>query len=339
MACDYCAAVDLPKTTMQRDIGRKAIDLFVSLALGARSIDFVYSGGEPLCETNLLVDLTRYARRQTLSAGMSSSFVVKSNGTVLSKRIIDFLKLSEARLVVSVDGALEAHDKHRVTKTNCGTHAEATRTILAAIRNEINCSASLTVHPDVAEHVPENVRYLYDLGVRQIDIGPVYGTVSWSPEQIAALSQALNDVADFMQVVRRGGGQIEVGPLYQGSEHVGGKLAGCWGCKAAAATLAFLPDGQIAGCSALAMLSKKFPELIVGDVFGGIDQEAVSRVVQLAQATGEDRPSCRSCGAADNCSGGCLAFNYATRSSPLAPPDVYCATISQIPIAWERAWR
>lgn len=338
MGCDYCVATDLPKVTMTAEVGRKAIDLFVDLAAGGKSIEFVFTGGEPFMASGLLGDMTRYARYCTLDAGMLPSFVVKTNGTLLTSRAIEYLKLNEAKVVVSIDGMSSTHDKHRLNQKQGCTHAKVVGNLYKVLQNEINCSVSVTVHPDASSQVLENVRYLHGLGIEQLSVGPAYGTVRWSVDQIAGLSASLLDVARFMRDVRQTAGSLEVGPLYKESEHVAGKLSGIWGCNAASTNLAFLPDGRIAGCSALGMLTTKFPELVLGDVFEGLNQEVTDRMVRLAQADAADRPKCQSCETAENCAGGCLAFDYATSASPFTPPRVYCNTIATIPVACDLAW-
>jgi len=146
------------------------------------------------------------------------------------------------------------------------------------------------------------------------------------------------DVAGYMREVNSKDYQIDVGPLYRESEHVGGILSDRWGCQAASTNLAFLPNGQVTGCSALAMLISRFPELVLGDVFDGLNQLGIDHLLRLAQARGQDRPACQGCHVAVNCTGGCLAINYSTSGLALTPPDVYCQTISTIPEAWRRAW-
>lgn len=145
-------------------------------------------------------------------------------------------------------------------------------------------------------------------------------------------------VAGYVREVHNKGGNLDVGPFYRESEHIGGILADCWGCHAASTHLAFLPNGQITGCSVLAMMANRFPELILGDVFGGIEQQAVDHMIGLAQAIVEQRSLCHECHAASNCTGGCLAINYATTGIPLLPPPIYCSIIAAIPTAWQKAW-
>jgi uncharacterized protein len=202
----------------------------------------------------------------------------------------------------------------------------------------VECVASMTVHPSACATVLSNVRELQKLGLRRIDVGPAYGTVQWSEIQSQHFAESLAELAVLMKSERANGCFLEIGPLYQESEHVGDQLREAWGCKAGSSNLAFLPDGSIAGCSALAMLAPRFPHLLLGNIWNGMDSKAVRRLRQDAGAGVRRRLRCKRCPAQDNCAGGCLAINYATSGVPLKPPAFYCKTIAAIPKAWMVAW-
>ena len=136
---------------------------------------------------------------------------------------------------------------------------------------------ALQVHPLATGTVREGVCFLQGLGVEQIDVGPVYGTVGWTDRQIKGLCTSLIETAQFVRDLRTSGHRLEVGPVYRDTEHVGGILSDRWGCHAASSHLAFLPTGQISGCSALAMLAEAFPHLIIGNAFAGLDQQSIDR--------------------------------------------------------------
>lgn len=256
----------------------------------------------------------------------------------MTPAIINFLTTYCIKVVISIDGNTTIHDKHRHAMDGQGTHYVVRHSLLTLLRNNISCVASITVHPDSSSVLLDNVRYLHELGVEQIDIGPAYGTVTWKSIDNLNLVKSLMDVAGYMREVNSKSNRLDIGPLYQESEHVGGILSERWGCHAASTNLAFLPNGKIAGCSALAMLASRFPDLILGDVFDGLDQQAVNRLLHIAQATAEERSSCRKCKTASDCTGGCLAINYSTTGFALEPPQFYCDTISIISPAWHKAW-
>ena len=328
----------MPGPTMTESTGRKAIDLFVYLAQGGKTIEFTFTGGEPLLAFSTLEELTIYADRQTNKAGMQPFFVLKTNGTILDRSIIDFLRVNRVKVVVSIDGNPSTHDRHRRTSSGLKTHSIVCRNLLTLQQNDIQCVASVTVHPDTCELVGINVQYLHSLGCEHIDIGPVYGTAKWTTKDCHTLAQALMHIASYIRETRSKGFNIDVGPLYRDSEHVRGVLSDRWGCHAASTNLAFLPNGQVAGCSALAMIVRQFPELILGDIFSGLNQQAVDHMVSLAQTPEDKRPLCQGCDVARNCTGGCLAINLATNRTALVPPALYCTTIAAIPTAWHQAW-
>jgi uncharacterized protein len=338
LGCSYCIARDLPGPPMSIEIGQKAIDLIIYLAEGGKSIEFIFSGGEPLAEYPVLIDLIEYSNRRGHEAGMQISFVLKTNGTILNSDILGIIQKYSIKVVVSIDGTQIVHDKHRITSNGKGTHETVCRNIKSLLENQVKCSASITVHPDTAQFVKSGVQWLYDLGVENMDIGPAYGTVEWSDFESSNLSQSLMDVADYVRKLCNNGHRINVSPIERESEHVGNVLSNRWGCHAASTNLAFLPNGNISGCSALAMLAAKFPELIIGDVFNGIDQLSTDNLIMLAQTGGDDRAACKGCQTASNCTGGCLAINYSTTGLAMVPPKVYCKTISAIPEAWCYAW-
>ena len=137
MSCDYCIATNIPGPTMSRETGRKAIDMFVYLAQGGKYIEFTFTGGEPLIDFLILKDLTNYAEERTCEAGMQVHFVLKTNGTILNRDIIDFMRVHRIRVVVSIDGTSAVHDKHRRTVSGEGTHNLVCRNLLALLQNQI----------------------------------------------------------------------------------------------------------------------------------------------------------------------------------------------------------
>jgi len=338
LACSYCIARDLPKVTLSIEEGKEAIDLFIRLGYGASSAEFTLTGGEPLLVFPLVERLIRYAEEQAQAAGMDASFVLKTNGTILNDTIINFICVHRLKVVISIDGVPNVHDRHRLTKKHCPTHSIVLRNLMALLEHDVQCVASLTIHPDSCATLFDNVCRLHEIGIGHIDVGPAYGTVNWYESDISTMVDSLLDIGRYIRDVRSAGGELEVGPLYRFTEHVGGVLKDSWGCHAASTNLAFMPNGQIVGCSSLAMLATRYPELIIGDVVAGMYTAALDRFLELAQAGIQRRPYCQRCEAAPNCTGGCLAINLSQNGTSFSPPCFYCRTISIIPMAWSYAW-
>ena len=338
MRCTYCIARNIENATMSTQIGQKAIDLFVSMSTGAKQIEFIFTGGEPTLEFKTLKALTRYANEISKAAEIEANFILKTNGVLINDDVITFLKEYNFKAVISIDGDSTIHDKFRRLTDKKETHFTITENIKKLLNIGIPCSASYSVHPSQTLNIAENVKYLYDLGITNIDIGPLYGTVDWNDESVTDFINSLENVAYFIQRIRMRGEYIEVVPLSENSEHIGGILTDCWGCGAGLTQLAFLPNGKITGCSSLGMLAHKFPNLIIGDVDSGLDENALYNLQQQCQANIKDRDLCQNCGTAPNCSGGCSAINYAVNEEPFAVPQFYCKTIHSISKLWDIAW-
>ncbi len=336
--CDYCIAKDLPGPPMTKEIGYKAIDLFIYLSKGAKTIDFIFTGGEPLLEFELLQDLTNYVKKHSIKYNILANIILKTNGSILNHNILNYLKKNSVKTIISIDGGKKIHDNHRKTFKGKSTYNIISKNIKTILDNKISCSASLTVHPHASISVPDSVQNLLELGIESIDIGPAYGTVSWTEKNCRIFSQSFFKIANIIHHSICNHKTIEIGPLFKESEHINNTLDNVWGCHAGSTNLAFLSNGKITGCSALAMMIIDYPEFILGDVFEGLDQLAIDNMLNLAQANVESRPSCMKCHSAKNCSGGCLAINYSTTKEPFLPPQIYCNTISVIPEAWSKAW-
>jgi uncharacterized protein len=338
LRCSYCIEKELQVLPMPDEVAARAIDLFMFLAHGAQTAEIIVTGGEPLMRFRSLRSIVGRVDLAAREHGISYQLVLKTNGTMMTAEIADFLKDGPWRVVVSIDGSEESHDRHRNDRSGRSTWHAVTAAVAVLMERGVECVASMTVHPSACSTVLRNVRELQKLGLNRIDIGPAYGTVQWSEVQSQHFAESLGKLAALMKSEFTKGRLLEIGPLYQESEHVQNQLRNVWGCKAGSSNLAFLPDGSIAGCSALAMLAPRFPHLILGDVWNGLDSDAIVRLRQDAGAGVRSRPQCKRCPTRDNCAGGCLAINYSSSGIPLQPPQFYCKTIAAIPEAWKVAW-
>jgi uncharacterized protein len=339
LQCSYCIAKHVHGRPMSIEIGQKAIDLMFYLSEGAKSIEFIFTGGEPLLEFNTLSHLIEYSNIKAQSAGMDIRFILKTNGTILNSEILETIKKYDIDTVISIDGNQKIHDKHRLAKNGRKTHEIICRNLKVLLQNQVKCTASLTVHPDAIQNVLSGIQTICNLGIENIDIGPVYGTVKWSASKSLKFSKLLFDIANFVFESNKKGGRINIKPIEKESAHRNNILSESWGCHAASSNLAFLPNGQISGCSSLAMISNEFPELLIGNVDSGIDQTSLDRLIYSAQCGAEVKLICRECKTSSNCAGGCLAINYSTSGKAFFPPKFYCETISNIEKAWNIAWR
>jgi uncharacterized protein len=338
LKCDYCIAKNLPNIDMSYQVGRKAIDNFIKLALGVKRIDLVFTGGEPFTKYSLLKKLASYCINKAQIFNFTLNITIKTNGTILNQDMLNYIKSNSLNIVISIDGMADSHNRHRINKGGFGTHGTILKNILKIIDHGIEFSVNYSVHPNEVSYIYHSIRWLYEIGVSNINIAPVYGTVKWNVSDINSFRDNLFKIAKYISIISLKGECINIKPIEKDSIHNSNQLANLWGCEAAKTTLAYLPNGDIAGCSALAMLAHKVPKLIIGNVFDGIDQYRLNQLLEITNAPIQKRKNCKICETKLNCLGGCIAFNYACNKNALKPPPIYCSIISAVPDAWKIAW-
>ncbi len=339
LRCSYCIAHDLENNSMTKEIGLNAIDYFIFLSEGASILDFTFTGGEPLLNYDLFEKLITYAVEKTNIEGMGARIIVKTNGTLIDRSCINLFKKYKCLVFISIDGQQEIHDEYRKSQFSNGTYMDVIRNFKQLIDADIPCIASMTISPNSVGNLVSGVFSLIENGIFKINIAPAYGTVRWDNGTIASFSQSLLEIAKIIKKKKLSNPYLEIGPIYKYSEHIDNRLASCWGCNAGSSNIAILPNGDITGCSSLAMLVKKHPDLIIGNVMTGLNDKALRTIINRATADKSMRKSCRNCGVKLNCSGGCLAINYSCNDKAFIPPAIYCETIRTVRDALEIAWR
>lgn len=92
-----------------------------------RHIRISFYGGEPLLNYSLI----EYAVENGYQHwGDNVTFSISTNGTLLSANIIDWLVANNIELSISIDGAEQYHDKHRIDKRGNGSFSKISSALL-----------------------------------------------------------------------------------------------------------------------------------------------------------------------------------------------------------------
>lgn len=314
---------------MNIETGCKAIDYVFYLSQGAKEINLVFTGGEPLLVTPLLRKIIRHAEDNAQIYGYHLNFYVKTNGSIVNTDVIELALEKRISFTVSVDGKHDVHDGRRVSRNGDVTHQQVVSNLKLLMDNGIECSCNVTVAPQCASDVIESIDYLVQIGVNNFTIGPAYGTVNWEQKQIIAFTDALQNLHHIYNS-HGNKNDVFINPIHNSHIHTNDYFSDCWGCEALHSNIAILPSGQICGCSALAYLSYQYPFLVIGDVQDGIDRKAEERMFEIIDARIEPRIQCQDCLINNNCYGGCYAINLSSNGVPFLPPPIYCKSIKAL---------
>lgn len=144
--CPYCYVHKRPKV-MSRKVGRLAVDKLIEAAVrnGYSSLKLKYAGGEPTLAFPLIQAIHAHAAQRCTKAGLTLEEVILTNGVGVTDKVLDFVAQAGMRLMVSLDGGPEAHDRVRCRRDGGSTHASVMSTVERARERGLRPSISVTL--------------------------------------------------------------------------------------------------------------------------------------------------------------------------------------------------
>ncbi len=134
LRCKYCAFSGSykyrrthKKVSMPWPVIQKAVDFFIPRTVLRinelkRPVSFGFYGGEPLLEPGKMFKTVEYVRHRWPDIFPEINFAITTNGTLLSREIIDPLIKYNFGITISLDGYKELHDKSRIFMKGGGTY-------------------------------------------------------------------------------------------------------------------------------------------------------------------------------------------------------------------------
>jgi uncharacterized protein len=104
---------------MSWETAKKAVDFLREHSIDSQEVNIGFYGGEPLLEYNLLKRIVEYSNRSFV--GKKLTYVMTSNGTLLTDEMIAFLKENKITLMISLDGPKEINDINRIFMDGSGS--------------------------------------------------------------------------------------------------------------------------------------------------------------------------------------------------------------------------
>lgn len=116
LACRYCFEGSRKgKHYMSAETGDRLVDFVSEKYIGeGKDIRIDFYGGEPLLSLELIKDISGRLNRVSGYAGVKYSFTLVTNGTLLTRRVVDeLLPLGLKGAKITLDGPKENHDIYR----------------------------------------------------------------------------------------------------------------------------------------------------------------------------------------------------------------------------------
>jgi MoaA/NifB/PqqE/SkfB family radical SAM enzyme len=188
LRCRYCF---FKYRTHARKLEVKRLRPLFSLLPAHKRVDVVISGGEPLLTWAAAKELVLTARAFL----RRPAFILESNGILLDKGKIAFLKQHRVKVELGVDGGYETTSRFRRGLTR-DAFARMVRNIAALRSAGIELSPTMTVHPESAAGMFEDFRYLVSLGLYAIDVHPALFE-AWDEGSAAEFVRGYRRIASF----------------------------------------------------------------------------------------------------------------------------------------------
>lgn len=296
MDCSYCIREKCPHD-MTEDVLIKACDLAFSKGNHA---GLCFFGGEPLLKKDLIYKALDYCEERSAQTGISFDCKMTTNGTLLDEEFLERARASKMGIALSFDGT--AQDVCRVFKDGSPTSAVIEEKAKLLLKYIPNAYAMATIAPQAVPYYADSVRYLHDLGFRNVAVVIAYGSkVSWTDEDLELLRIQLEKTATYLKELF-----IRKDPFYMNA--FGSKIRDCISgrnsaerCHLGVRQMPVTPAGELYPCTSF--IGDK--DYLLGNVFDGLNEAKLAEIARKA-ATPE---TCRECGLVKRCTNSCGCSN------------------------------
>lgn len=167
LRCKYCF---IPKDNIRLDI-KVAYKLLDIIAKERDSLSVRFYGGEPLLYFSKIRDIVNYVKK----SGLDADFALPTNGTLLNKKIIDFIKSNNISVMVSLDGDKKTNDMMRVFPDGSGTYDVVRRGIKLLEKNGVDYQVAVTINKHNIPNLLHNIEYiLNNFNIKKVNLNYPY---------------------------------------------------------------------------------------------------------------------------------------------------------------------
>ena len=320
LACPYCFAANMEGRYMDRGVARRALELVLGQDNPAMQVGITFWGGEPLLRFDLLAELVQYAEQLAGDSGKRLLFAVPTNLTLLTEQMLDFFEGHEVHLSMSLDGGPEAQDLRRLQRGGGSSALVAQK--LELVRRRLGPRlppVRMTVSPETAGGLYDNVRFFLDRGVRQVYFAPVV-EADWAEADLELYEQQQHLLADLWAERLERGDLLSFTSwdkalarrelLRRGELAASGRQITC---GAGNSMLAVDIYGDFYPCHRFVFYDKQQRGMTLGSVSGGLpdDERRRSAMTLDQQRVGRPDQPCSTCESAGTCYNICPALNFA----------------------------
>ena len=205
MRCSYCFYRKNNTEYLTFNNFKKAFKKFLKISINP-SIAFL--GGEALLNKKLLVKFIKHIKK----IKKEMPVIIFSNGTLLDRKIVKFIKNNKIKLIISIDGPKDINDKMRIYYKSS---FESAFSNLKKYKLIDKVTVNMAVNKNNIKNLSNNVKYLYDTGFRKIGWNINYAD-NWEINDIKTIKKQIKKVfLDYLKLIKNKKEIYEISNRYE----------------------------------------------------------------------------------------------------------------------------
>lgn len=334
LACKYCF-VNQNAREMSLETAKDSLHFIVSNWDGniknKPSINFF--GGEPMLKyEEIIKPLIEYSKK-TYGDG-SISFSMTSNGTLFTKEILDYLKLNNVGILMSLDGNKESHDANRVFHNGNGSFDKIDSILDYYLELYPKSILRCTLDRNNIDYMVDSIKFGIDRGFSSFFFVP-NSFVNWGIEDKEKIKHQIRGFGDLYIDNIRNGKIIKLNPFDEKINQIKRinstlkspyVIEGKHKCGLGANRFASIgTDGTLYGCQEMTSNCGKNDIFVIGNIYTGSDDDLRIKLLNSFNVdTVTSKEICKSCKLKPICNGGCVANNYLQTGDMAYQADILC---------------
>ncbi|MCR4792904.1 MAG: radical SAM protein [Lachnospiraceae bacterium] len=296
MDCLYCVREKSPKD-MTEEVLIKACDL--AFSKGTRA-GLCFFGGEPLLKKDLIFRALDYCTEKSAESGIRFDCKMTTNGTLLDEGFLERARVSHMGIGLSFDGTTQ--DVCRRFSDGRPTAALIEEKAGLLLKYMPDSTALATIAPQAVPYYAQSVRYLHELGFKNISMVIAYGKkVSWTDDDLDILKEQLSLTCEYLKELFVRGEKIFVGPVFSKIRECISDRNPSERCHLGVRQMPVTPAGDLYPCTSF--IGDR--DYLLGNVFDGIDRTKVMEIAKKASVP----ESCEGCALIRRCTNSCGCSN------------------------------
>ncbi|CAH1191141.1 SPASM domain-containing protein [Paenibacillus sp. JJ-223] len=320
LKCTYCYAGDgeyNEKGKMNFETAKRSVDFLIQNSGDIEELTLVFFGGEPLLNFETIEQVVYYANKLAETHHKKIKYSMTCNGTLITPKIIEFIRAHDMYVQISVDGQKAAHDQNRFYGNKKGSY-EIIMNRTEELRNKNQLGVRSTLTPDNTNYT-EIYQHLFSLNFRSAFLAPAMQMFnSESFEELGVEYEILTQY--FLELIeeREYGKAKKINNIMKYLQRLHSGFESTYSCGAEVNFFAVDIHGDLYPCHRF-VNNKNYKQ---GNIYSEIDH--YKKKDFLLEAHTSNRKNCNYCWARNLCGGGCHHENYELTGAVTSPPVDYC---------------